>query len=131
MLARLAIALAAVSVALPAQQHAGMAPIKNAPVVEFKGKVERVEIAHGQGMPYLEVRRGEELVKVQLGSMRYLMEQNFNPKAGMEVSIKGYQVGKSVIAITVTAGDKELRLRDGDGRPVWMGGRGRGGRGNP
>lgn len=127
MLARLAAALVVVSFALPAQQHAGMAPIKDAPVVEFKGKVERVEIARGQGMPSLEVRREEETVKVLLGSMRYLMEQNFNPKAGTEVSVKGYQVEKSVVAITVTAGGKVLRLRDEDGRPVWMGWHGRGG----
>jgi hypothetical protein len=62
--------------------------------------------------------------------MRYLMEQNFNPKAGMEVSVRGYQGDKSVIAISVAADGKVLRLRDENGRPVWMGGRGRGGAGN-
>ncbi len=127
MLARLAMAVVAVSTALSAQWHTGPAPIKGAPVVEFKGKVERVEITRGQGMPSLEVRKGEETIKVLLGSMRYLMEQNFNPKAGMEVSVKGYQVDKGVIAITVTVDGKVLRLRDGDGRPLWMGGRGRDG----
>lgn len=108
-----------------AQPHAGMAPVKGAPVVDFKGTVERVEIARGRGMPSLEVRKGEETVRVFLGSMRYLMEQNFNPKAGAEVAIKGYQLEKSVVAITVTAGGKVLRLRDENGRPVWMGGHGR------
>ncbi len=132
MFARFTAALALAASALPAQPGTGMAPVKGAPVVEFKGKIERVQIAHGQGMPTLEVRRVEETVKVLLGSMRYLMEQNFNPKAGMEVSVKGYQVAeKNVIAISVAADGKVLRLRDENGRPVWMGGRGRGGAGNP
>lgn len=131
MLARLTTVLALVPVALLAQPGAGMAPVKGAPVVEFKGKIERVQIAHGQGMPSLEVRRAEETVKVLLGSMRYLMERNFNPKAGTEVSVKGYQVDKSVIAITIAADGKVLRLRDENGRPVWMGGRGRRGGGVP
>jgi hypothetical protein len=124
---RLRSAVVLVPFALLAQQRPGMAPIKGAPVVEFKGKIERVRIAPGQGMPSLDVRRDEETVKVHLGSMRYLMEQNFNPKAGTEVSVKGYQVDKSIIAITIAAAGKVLRLRDEDGRPVWMGGRSRGG----
>ncbi len=133
MFARVTAALALLPFAVLAQPGMGMAPLKGAPVVEFKGKIERVQIAHGQGMPALEVRRAEETVKVLLGSMRYLMERNFNPKAGTEVSVKGYQVAeKNVIAISVASEGKVLRLRDENGRPVWMmGGRGRGGAGNP
>jgi hypothetical protein len=61
------------------------------------------------------------------------MEQNFNPKAGAEVAVKGFKAGADVYAITVTlvAEGKLLRLRAEDGRPLWQGGRfgrGRGGR---
>ncbi len=34
--------------------------------------------------------------------MRYLMEQDFNPKAGDEVAVTGYKVNDSIVAITVT-----------------------------
>lgn len=125
MLARFAFAaLLAAPGALWAQPGRGMmmGPVADSPVVEFRGKIVRVQASHGAGMPLMEVRRGEETVKVYLGSMRYLMEQNFNPKAGAEITVKGYQVAKDVVAITVATGGKTLRLRDEDGRPVWMGG---------
>jgi hypothetical protein len=76
-------------------------------------------------MPYLEVRTTDKSVRVVLGSMRYLMEQDFNPKAGDEVAVTGYKVDDSVVAITVTlpASGRVLKLRDEAGWPVWMGGR--------
>lgn len=49
--------------------------------------------------------------KVISGSVRYLMERDFNPKANDEVV---------VIGVTLPAHGKVLKLRDGDGRPVWM-----------
>lgn len=111
---------------LPAQQgtprHA--APPKE-PAVELKGKIERVQAARGQGMPRLEVKQGSRTVVVLLGSMRYLIEQDFNPKVGEDVEVKGYRAGDEVIAATVRlpARGKTIRLRDEEGRPVWMRGR--------
>ena len=101
------------------------APIAGSPKVELKGRIEKIQLAMGQGMPYLEVRISEKTVRVLLGSMRYLLEQDFNPKAGDEVAVTGYKVNDGVVAITVTlpATGKVLRLRDEAGRPVWMGGR--------
>jgi hypothetical protein len=101
------------------------APIAGNPKVEIKGKIERIQISRGQGMPSLDVRAGDKTVSVVLGSMRYLLEQDFNPKAGEEVAVTGYRMDESVVAITVTlpATGKVLRLRDEAGRPVWMGGR--------
>ncbi len=100
-------------------------PMAGGPKVELKGKIEKIQLAMGQGMPYLEVRTTDKTVRVVLGSMRYLMEQDFNPKAGDEVAVTGYKVNDSVVAITVAlpAASKVLRLRDEAGRPVWMGGR--------
>jgi hypothetical protein len=76
-------------------------------------------------MPRLEVKQGSRTVVVLLGSMRYLIEQDFNPKVGEDVEVKGYRAGDEVIAATVRlpAQGKTIRLRDEDGRPVWMRGR--------
>ena len=115
----------AVATVVLAQPSGMRAPIAGSPKVELKGKIEKIQLAMGQGMPYLEVRTTDKTVRVVLGSMRYLMEQDFNPKAGDEVAVTGYKVNDSVVAITVTLSNtgKVLRLRDESGRPVWMGGR--------
>ena len=107
------------------QPSSTQAPIAGNAKVEIKGKIERIQISRGQGMPSLDVRAGDKTVSVVLGSMRYLLEQDFNPKAGEEVAVTGYRMDESVVAITVTlpATGKVLRLRDEAGRPVWMGGR--------
>ena len=115
----------AVGSAVLAQPSRMQPPMAGVPKVELKGKIEKIQLAMGQGMPYLEVRTVNKTVRVVLGSMRYLMEQDFNPKAGDEVAVTGYKVNDGVVAITVTlpATGKVLKLRDEAGRPVWMGGR--------
>ena len=116
------LALASAVLAQPSRMQA---PIAGSPKVELKGRIEKIQLAMGQGTPYLEVRTADKSLRVALGSMRYLMEQNFNPKAGDEVAVTGYKVDDLVVAITVTlpATGQVLRLRDEAGRPVWMGGR--------
>jgi hypothetical protein len=108
-----------------AQPSGSEAPIANNPKVEIKGKIERIQISRGQGMPSLEVKTEEKTVTVLLGSMRYLLEQDFNPKAGEEVAVTGYKMNDSIVAISVTlpATGKVLKLRDDSGRPLWIGGR--------
>jgi hypothetical protein len=77
-------------------------------------------------MPSLEVKTAEGRAwKVWLGSMRYLVEQDFNPKAGQEVSVKGFQEADQEVtasSVTLTATKQTIRLRDESGRPVWRGG---------
>jgi hypothetical protein len=89
------------------------APISASPKVEVKGKIEKIHISRGQGMPSLDVRTGDKTVSVALGSMRYLLEQDFNPKAGEEVAVTGYKRNDGIVAITVTlpATGKVLKLR--------------------
>ena len=114
------VALAAVSLfSQPAKP-----PIASNPVVTVEGKVRKVQIAQGQGMPFLELETGDETIKVYLGAMRYLMEQDFNPKAGVQVSVKGYKMNPDIIAISVTipSEKKTLKLRDENGWPLWRGG---------
>jgi hypothetical protein len=115
----------AVASAVVAQPSGMQAPITGSPKVELKGRIDKIQLGMGQGMPCLEVRTADKTVRVVLGSMRYLMEQDFKPKAGDEVAVTGYKVNDSVVAIAVTlpATGKVLRLRDDAGRPVWMGGR--------
>jgi hypothetical protein len=111
----------------------GKPPVANNPVVEVRGTIAKVQIARGQGMPYLEVNTANGTVKLYLGSMRYLMQENFLPKAGEALEAKGYKASDGVVAIRVElpASKKVLKLRDENGWPLWMGGRWRGGRSIP
>lgn len=99
-------------------------PIASSPVVTVEGRVEKVQISMGQGMPFLEVKSAERVSKVYLGPMRFLMEQNFNPKSGEQVKATGYQLGSDIVGISVTlpAQNKVVKLRDENGYPVWRGG---------
>ena len=75
-------------------------------------------------MPYLELQSGKDSLKVYLGPVRFLMEQNFNPKAGTQIKVKGYKMNPDIVAISVTvpSENKTLKLRDEQGWPVWRGG---------
>jgi len=102
------------------------APIAGYPVVEFTGTVSEVHIGVGQGMPYVDVKQDQDkgTIRVFLGAMHYLISQDFNPKAGQAVSVKGYKVPDGVIGISVSlpAEKKTIRLRDEKGWPLWRGG---------
>jgi hypothetical protein len=97
--------------------------IATLPVVEISGVIASVHIDFGQGMPYLEVKHGEETTPVYLGAMHYLIAENFNPKAGQQITAKGYRSGDTIIGIVVTLpGEKKtLKLRDEKGWPLWRG----------
>ncbi len=100
-------------------------PLRNGNlVVELKGRVERVQITPGEGMPFVTVKAGDQSTNVYLGSMRYLMALGFNPRVGDEVTVKGFKANNGLMAITVVlpATNKTFRLRDADGRPLWRGG---------
>jgi len=101
--------------------------LATSPVVDLKGTINKVQITPGRGMPSLEVEQDGETATVYLGSIRYLMQQDFNPKAGQAVEVKGYKTAQGIFAITATlpAQKKTVRLRDERGWPVWS----RGGRG--
>jgi hypothetical protein len=95
------------------------------PEIEVRGVVSRLQAVPGQGMPYLEMDAGGKQTKVHLGSMRYLMANDFNPKAGDEITVKGYRLNGEVIArsVRLTASGKTLELRDKQGFPLWQRGR--------
>jgi hypothetical protein len=99
-------------------------PPANAPKVELRGTIERVRIVRGEGMPFLELRDRNGTHRVLLGSMRYLIEKNFNPKAGAEAVVRGFQTTDMILAIRVelSSEKKSIQLRTEDGIPVWRGG---------
>jgi len=95
------------------------------PKVEIKGVIERVDAAPGRGMPSLELKVEKGTQRVLLGSMRYLMEHNFNPKAGSTAIVKGFLVDDLIVArsVSLPAENITLELRDEDGVPLWRMGR--------
>lgn len=108
-----------------ASTSAQQVPARAGPVVEIRGTIQQAQILPGHGMPYLVVSQANKPVRVYLGSMRYLIEQNFNPKVGQEVTVKGFQVPDGIVAATVALSgtDRVLKLRDENGWPLWRGDR--------
>jgi hypothetical protein len=119
------VALAALTAALLFGADQPKAPVAGNPIVNINGKIKRVDASRpGERMPGLVVNVDGTSTTVLLGSLRYLMEQDFNPKAGAEVQVKGYKLPASVVAIEVRlpAENVTLKLRDENGWPVWRGG---------
>ncbi len=116
--------LLAVAVLPAAAQRGRGRPPASAEKIEITGTIERVQIVPGEGMPFLEVRDRDGLHKVFLGSMRYLIEQDFRPKAGTEAFVRGFKVSDGILAIRVEIPSTKttIQLRDEDGMPVWRGG---------
>jgi hypothetical protein len=111
----------------PEMARTGAPPIAANPIVEVSGAISEVRIAAGQGMPYIEVKKGTETTRLYLGAMHYLIAQDFSPKTGQQVSAKGYKMADGVVGIQVTliAEKKTLKLRDEKGWPLWSRGPGR------
>lgn len=114
----------AAAVAQESGQGSPQSALARAPRVEVKGVIEKVQLARGQGMPYLELKTDKGVRRVMLGSMRYLMEKNFNPKAGEAAEVKGFQMNDDVMAQSITLPQQNLTLalRDDNGMPLWRGG---------
>lgn len=95
--------------------------------VKISGRISKISLDGEGRMPALEVKcPSGQVWKVWLGSLRYLLEQDFNPKAGQLVFIAGYgrpgcpECSELLAAsITLTDSRRTLRLRDDTGRPVW------------
>ncbi len=102
---------------------ATVAAAQTEPVVEITGKITKVQTTRGQGMPYVDVEADGTSHRVYLGSMRYLVEHDFNPKAGEVIKVTGFRrPGNEVVARSVylKEQDKELVLRSADGTPLWQ-----------
>jgi len=87
-----------------------------------EGKIRRVQAECGHGMPFLVVESGKSTVKVVLGSMRYLLSKDFNPKAGEKVRVEGFAAGEGEVvarSVTLVGSGETLELRDEEGQPLW------------
>lgn len=93
--------------------------------IELKGVIEVVNVEMKGGPPSLTVKADDgKQWTVFLGSIRYLIDQNFNPKAGQRMEASGivYDDGQLVASqVTLPEVRKTVRLRDAEGRPLWRG----------
>ncbi|MBL8176253.1 MAG: hypothetical protein JNK48_16360 [Bryobacterales bacterium] len=106
--------------AIAEQQGAG--PMAGRAVTEIRGTISAVRIGM-QSMPSLELQTAGGTEKVVLGSMRYLIEKDFNPKVGTAAIVKGFRVDGYVYARSVQLPEQKINidLRDEMGRPLWRG----------
>lgn len=100
-------------------------PPATARKVEVRGTIERVQVVPGQGMPFLEIREKKDVVRVYLGSMRYLIEKDFKPAAGETTVVRGFKIEDGILAIRVEipSAKMSIDLRDEQGQPLWRRGR--------
>lgn len=110
-------------------------PIASRPAIEVRGRISRVAVGFAQGMPSLDVVAEGRTWKIWLGSMRYLLENDFNPKAGQRVTVIGFPASEqsaelfAARIILLDGSRRTLRLRDENGWPLWRRGVGPGRRG--
>jgi hypothetical protein len=94
-------------------------------IQEIRGTIASVNLVAGN-MPSITVNvDGGRRSTVRLGSIRYLIAHDFNPKSGQPVVVRGFpQPGVDLVAISVELPKtrQNLTLRDEQGRPLWRGG---------
>jgi hypothetical protein len=94
-------------------------------IQEIRGTIASVNLVAGN-MPSITVNvDGGRRSTVRLGSIRYLIANDFNPKSGQPVVVRGFpQPGVDLVAISVELPKtrQKLTLRDEQGRPLWRGG---------
>lgn len=72
-------------------------------VLEIRGEITTVNLTPG-GMPSVEVASGGARKTVRLGSIRYLMANNFNPKAGQKVAVRAFELEGVGLSYSVACG---------------------------
>lgn len=92
--------------------------------VELHGVIRKIHIEPGGGVPSLELETRDGVQRVLLGSRRYLMENNFNPRAGSVARVKAFRGDGAIVAqqVEIPAEKISLRLRTDEGIPLWRGG---------
>jgi hypothetical protein len=114
--------LAACSLALPATKATEGPPSQKG---DFHGVIEVVNVDPKGGPASLTVKADDgRQWTVFLGSIRHLIDNDFNPKAGQRIEATGfvYADGQLVASqVTLPEAKKTLRLRDAEGRPLWRG----------
>ncbi len=79
----------------------------------------------GYGGVHLLVKTDKETIKVHVGPVWFLEDNNFTVNVNDKVEIKGsrvtYNEEEVIIGSNIKNGDKSLALRDDDGIPYWSG----------
>ena len=99
----------------------------------IEGRIEDVNVQdfcmgehHGL---HLKVRSGETTYNVHLGPTSFVDDRKFRFALGDDIRVTGavYDANgeKFIIAFSIEKGEQKLILRDDDGRPNWMAGRGK------
>lgn len=119
-----------------AQQRRGVPQVDPSQPVTITGGVVSFQAGVGQGTPTLVVKEasGSERALV-LGPYRFLQSQGFTAQAGDQVEALAYPCtscpgGLAVAQVKNLTRGVTLRLRDSEGRPLWMGANGKGTSGN-
>ena len=100
----------------------------------IEGRIEDVnvqQVCMGEhNVLHLKIRSGEVIYHVHLGPTRFVDDRKFRFALGDDIRVSGaeYEANgeKFMVAFTLEKGEQKLTLRDEDGRPNWMAGRGRG-----
>lgn len=105
-------------------------------VVTVQGQVEKVETMSrpgrqgGEAKPgwqsqVVQLKTAQGLVLVHLGPVKFLEQQQFDPKVGDTLSVTGSKLttgkGDVFLAAEVKSGPKTITLRDAQGVPLWLG----------
>lgn len=96
-------------------------------IVELKGDIVAVNLTAG-GMPSITVAAGGRRQQIRLGSIRYLIANNFSPKAGQPVIVRAFDqrgIGLVAVSVELPQSKQKLLLRDENGLPLWRGGQNR------
>ncbi|HSL84546.1 MAG TPA: hypothetical protein VLF66_17365 [Thermoanaerobaculia bacterium] len=100
--------------------------------IRVTGTVKEVEYPDSpkgwQGV-HLVLAAGDTLYDVHLEPRSYVEEEGFSFTAGDEIEVLGSQTQcrgeDAFVAREIRSGERTLKLRDGDGRPLWARGLGR------
>lgn len=79
--------------------------------MQMRGTIEKIQIVPRAGMPSLEIRTAAGREKVMLGSLRFLMEQGFDPHAGDEVVVDGVRDSESILAVRIEIPARKIKLQ--------------------
>ena len=95
-------------------------------VEKLHGKIVKVETVAGRGALggiHLLVKTDKEVIPVHIGPQWYLDSRDVVFRTGERIEIRGsritYDDAPAVIADRVVYGDRELKLRDSGGVPLW------------
>lgn len=106
---RLAVFFALITVSLSIGRS--QPPCCRAKPIQVRGSIEKIQIVPAAGTPFLEIRTAGGREKILLGSLRYLMEQSFDPHAGDEVFVDGVRDAEAILALRIEIPARKIKVQ--------------------